>query len=250
MTYKSRVDKKSRLDRLHGKPHQIPSGEAREIRDRLRAYGMTDARIAEQATENGFFIHATTVSTIGVGCYASTLESLRSVRPERVPNKLVPSIGTRRRLRGLVSAGYSQRWIATNVLYNGQQSHAAFVAGNQIIVGMYDTISLSMAEKVHKLTDRFEIVTPASQGVVDWVIKKSSEYARRHEWAPLNCWDDDTIDNPDAVPQYTGECGTVAGYRLHRAIGDKHWSGARYVLGCRACRTARSDFRYETGRNP
>ena len=40
--------------------------------------------------------------------------------------------------------------------------------------------------------------------------------ARRNGWAPPGAWDDDQIDDPQAHPEWTGECGTDRGYWVHR----------------------------------
>lgn len=44
---------------------------------------------------------------------------------------------------------------------------------------------------------------------------RSINRAKSQGWAPPAAWDDDTIDDPNAAPDWTGHCGTDRGYWAH-----------------------------------
>jgi hypothetical protein len=50
-----------------------------------------------------------------------------------------------------------------------------------------------------------------------------------------SCWDDDTIDDPEAIPEWTGACGTEEGYRVH--VRETIFNNNPLPL-CDPCRTA------------
>lgn len=50
-------------------------------------------------------------------------------------------------------------------------------------------------------------------------------------WAPVGAWDEDTLDDPDAAPDWTGRCGTPGGAEAHRRRGTPT---------CQACRDVRT----------
>lgn len=64
-------------------------------------------------------------------------------------------------------------------------------------------------------------------------IAKTKARARRQRWAPTWAWDGDTLDDPDASPEWTGACGTAEGYRIH--IRETIFEGNPLPL-CDRCR--------------
>lgn len=56
--------------------------------------------------------------------------------------------------------------------------------------------------------------------------------ALRHGWAPPLAWEDVDIDDPAAFPDFTGRCGTPAGYQAHRGSG---------IPACQPCKDAEAE---------
>ncbi|MCQ9186232.1 hypothetical protein KMT30_45815, partial [Streptomyces sp. IBSBF 2953] len=59
---------------------------------------------------------------------------------------------------------------------------------------------------------------PAEHGASQGGITRARRHALAHGWAPVGAWDDDTIDDPGAHPDWTGKCGTTEGFWAHRYI--------------------------------
>lgn len=66
--------------------------------------------------------------------------------------------------------------------------------------------------------------------------------AKSQGWPPSIFWDDDTIDDPDAFPDWTGACGTSHGITLHSQHGIKviepspNGKYLKQYSNCAACR--------------
>lgn len=62
---------------------------------------------------------------------------------------------------------------------------------------------------------------------------RARNMAARLGWAPPIAWDDDTIDDPDAIPDWTGHCGTDRGWWAHRDHA---------IPTCQPCRDAHAQW--------
>lgn len=133
----------------------------------------------------------------------------------------VDGTGTRRRLHALVAKGWSQSELARRL----GMERANF---SKTITG--DLAYARTVRAVNALYDELWKADPADHGVPRRWIDASRRHALAHGWAPVGAWDDDQIDNPDALPDWTGHCGTPDGYRAHYRIG---------VPVCTPCRDAR-----------
>lgn len=117
------------------------------------------------------------------------LDALRDV-------SLINPAGTRRRVQGLVVAGYC---IAEQARQLGRDR------------GFYRTISVpavraDLARAVRDLADALEAVPPPDDTHAERAaVSKALRMARQHpEWVPLSAWED--IDDPNATP-LSRECG-------------------------------------------
>ncbi|MFI8531760.1 hypothetical protein ACIGMX_16160 [Streptomyces aquilus] len=114
--------------------------------------------------------------------------------------------GTVRRLQALVAAGWPVLYIAAEL-------------------GMFPTavsrlmrkrvVTLCTARRVAAVYDRLWAVDPATHGATPKGILRARNLAHAMRWAPAGAWDDDTIDDPAAFPDWTGHCGTTRGIDLH-----------------------------------
>lgn len=132
--------------------------------------------------------------------------------------------GTRRRLQALVAAGWPQTRLADRI---GVQNFNKMICGDQ-------PVRASTARAAIALYDELWRVDPRDHGVRDHVAARTRRIAIEHRWAPVGAWDDDTIDDPAAFPDWTGHCGTPAGYPAHYRMGGPV---------CEPCRTAHRNYR-------
>lgn len=99
----------------------------------------------------------------------------------------IPIIGTSRRLRALCALGWPQAELARRIsIPTCTISH--------LVRGDINCTSRRNATLVHDLYDRLS----GTPGPSQW----QRDRARKLGWAPPLAWDDDTIDNPDATPDF------------------------------------------------
>ncbi|MGW6260361.1 hypothetical protein [Streptomyces sp. NPDC055085] len=162
--------------------------------------------------------------------------------PEDV-GTIVRACGTLRRLQALVHAGYSQAWLAA-------ETGRSLTQFNTFILSNRPGVDARHAARVEELYRKYSLTDPHTLGHERRSITYAHNTAVKRDWAPVMCWDDDTIDQPDAFPEWTGECGTVAGYYLHlkhdilvKNYGErsatKRGNQKRFVT-CQPCKEARA----------
>jgi hypothetical protein len=77
------------------------------------------------------------------------------------------------------------------------------------------TVTVATARAVAALYARYSMSSPGLCGVSHIHARAARDRATAAGWAPAAAWDDDTIDDPAAIPQWTGHCGTAKGVDLH-----------------------------------
>jgi hypothetical protein len=139
----------------------------------------------------------------------------------------VDATGTRRRLQALVAAGWPQARLAERL---GMQpgNFSGTIKRPQVIVR---TVRL-----VNALYDELWRTDPRAHGVDNQAYSRARNHAAANGWAPVGAWDDDTIDDPAAFPDWTGQCGTPQGATAHWRQGTPT---------CDPCRAALSAHRKE-----
>ncbi len=240
-------------EKAAGRPMRVPADEARAHRDALRALGMTDTRIAAMATENGYPMHQSTVSTVGLhtpNIHRDTAAGILSIAledAEACPHKLVPVIGMQRIIGGLMCAGYSLNWLSANAIYcaRSERKKRNHSFAHAMMSGKFNWVELQTFQRTYRYAQKLETTDPLDMGLQAQQVSRSKNYAAKHGYVPLMCWDEDTIMDPGAFPEWTGECGTVTGYNLHRkhrihvkVYVDKNGKERMNVL-CEACCKAR-----------
>ncbi|WTA33825.1 hypothetical protein OIA45_48960 (plasmid) [Streptomyces chartreusis] len=162
------------------------------------------------------------------------LEPSRRVRPETALKLLaveptlnnlgdrtaIDGTGTRRRLQALVYAGWTQSELARRI----QMNRANFA--RTIVSSLVEVATLKATRVVY---DELWRVDPVAWGVPVFRAAASRRIAVSNGWAPVGAWDDDTIDTPEAFPDWTGRCGTPQGYSAHSYYK---------VPACQPCRDA------------
>ncbi|WP_329143575.1 hypothetical protein OIU91_06285 [Streptomyces sp. NBC_01456] len=146
---------------------------------------------------------------------------------------LIDGTGTRRRLRALVAAGWPPARLAAHFGWHPSNFANTLYGDRQVKVGT--------ARTTVTLYDQLWRVDPREHGVQQHVYDRVRQQAAEARWAPVGAWDDDTIDDPTAFPDWTGRCGTTEGYAAHHRIN---------IPLCPACRAARAEYRAQLRQQP
>jgi hypothetical protein len=123
----------------------------------------------------------------------------------------VHSTGPRRRLQALVAEGFSQKLLA-QLLDRDIADTNHFIKGDSARLHVTGPI----AAKIEEVFEKYQSVNPRDLGQSQFATTYAKVVAAKRGYAGVNCWDSDTIDDPEAWPEYTGRCGTMAGVRIHR----------------------------------
>lgn len=136
------------------------------------------------------------------------MQKLHFKAPEGIrAGSCVNPVGVVRRLEALRALAFPLTFIAEqlgvqvqNIRYVGDHPH-----------GIY----LHTQARVEELYEKYRDRKPEEFGYGDRILNRVRTISQKHGFAPPSCWDEDTIDDPDAFPEWTGECGTEEGYRIH-----------------------------------
>lgn len=225
LTEERRKRKRRDLATFEGRPRNILPHEMEEalgILWRLHGMGMSYTQLARQmGIEKSGVQKILGGTTRNPGPASSmrreTYEAVKALRyelPERKPGhrrtgaKMGPE-PSRRRLRALNAHGYTQRWLAAYMGYDQRNlSRLILTEGSRYV---YHTTAMEIAEHYGKLAQ----ADPVDMGVPPESSARARSGALGRGYAPPGCWDGDTLDDPDAHPEWTGACGSEEGYRIH-----------------------------------
>ncbi|MFH8867103.1 hypothetical protein [Streptomyces griseus] len=143
---------------------------------------------------------------------------------------VIDATGTRRRMQALAALGWSAPAVHQRIDFVTARAIANLKAREQV------TARLARAVR-----DFYRQVcgSPAEKhGVPTAAAKQARTGAARNRWPGPSAWDDDTIDDPDAKPDWTGHCGTDRGWWSHRQ---------QDIPLCEACEQAHSQWKKEHG---
>lgn len=207
----------------------------------LWAAGMSTQEVAVAAG-----LHHQTLHSSVLRCTRArvvTVEKVLAVQPRDHTSvwhgRRQDPIGCARRLQGLMYDGFTQVHLAK--LFPDLKDHRAL---NRLCSGDQGYVSPGIAERISDLYAKLENQTPDDLMIPRREQKRCRTQAIRRGYAPRHCWDEDTIDDPKAIPEWTGRCGTAKGYEIHRR--EKHLfltkrangTGYQKFFGCPPCRAA------------
>ncbi|WP_050506943.1 hypothetical protein [Streptomyces rimosus] len=107
------------------------------------------------------------------------------------PATAIDATGTRRRVQALVAAGWPQARLA---------AHLRMAPGSITALLARERVCVRTARAVRALYDRLWRADPHQLGVGAQAYSRARNQARSRGWAPVGAWDDDTLDDPAAVP--------------------------------------------------
>lgn len=205
-----------------GQPVRIPATPAIEHFRDLTARGMSAYSLAAESglsvTSCRDLIRGRRPDKQGVQCpplgdiYRETVEAALAVRfvaptTDEV-GKWGPGVGTKRRIRGLMADGWSLRVVGELLDLSEQRTW-------QLAIGSNEQTTMRTDLKVAAVFEKLQHVSPSDYGLTDFAITRAKNAAKKRGYVPSGCWDEDTIEDPEAVPEYTGHCGTEAGWLTH-----------------------------------
>jgi transcriptional regulator with XRE-family HTH domain len=217
--------------------------EYRRVRSLLQlavnSYGMSGYEVARLTGT-----HQTTVGRIVAGLYKAvhreTYDKLMQLVPQ-APARVTARAGSRvdprctmRRLQALNAVGFNCQFLG-EMLDVPKQTLSMIVRGERAFV--YGATAASVTE----IYDKLAFADPVDHGISPARVKISQTFARKSAYAPPWAWDEDTLNDPEAHPEWTGACGTEEGYRIH--IRETLFNGNPLPL-CGACRAAVETVEY------
>lgn len=236
MAYDPRAHKRRRVLAERGIPALIKDPAlveyCRSYVRSLHGRGMSYKQMARQAGYTDLhhfanFVHADTKS-IRRTKYVQ-LMALRFEPPfESEHGAQVPLTGVRRRLQALQVDGFPLEWLADRLPI--QVRHVGRLARGEIEQHTHYYIAAAVSDLYAKL----EQADPLDLGISRTASLKTTSWAKKRKYAPRKCWDPDTIDDPEAFPEYTGVCGTISGPGVHKR---------EKIPLCRACLQVKYDQR-------
>lgn len=217
-----RLNKRSATMRKLGKPVIVYQHEHDEARDKVRELNKRGMSILQMAEQTGlsttFFsdrlngrVKGTRRSAYDIVMRMHYEDTIR--RPGmRVAGAKIDGTGTRRRLQALLRIGFSGLFLGP-LMDCSQQRISVIVNGESFVYGY-------TAVRVRELYDKYNMVDPRDLGVSELAYRRTISSATRRGFAPPGAWDDETIDDPEAHAEWTGQCGRMAGVLIHLREGQ------------------------------
>lgn len=151
-----------------------------------------------------------------------------------VGSTLIDASGTRRRLAGLWRDGFPLPFLAERMGVLDRSYLQRIIRGG-LRAGRGArpyTVTADTAALVREVYEKLEERKPEEFGIPSYSILRAQAFAKKKGLAPRHCWDPDTIDDPKAIPEWTGGCGTPVGLRIHWREG---------IPACPACLATRQE---------
>ena len=125
-----------------------------------------------------------------------TAAAILSVRPglaSLADGALVDATGTRRRIQALALQGFPYRFLGPLL-----DVHPKWLSN----IHRDRHVTAHLARTAMRVYDRLWNADPVEHGVPSWSASRVRTDARGKGWAPALAWDDDTIEDPAARPDY------------------------------------------------
>ena len=181
--------KRHTFDVAEGRPRTADPGPVTEHIAVLRAAGWTGRGIADASGVSPSQVSALSRGTIRVSIRVR--DAILAITPQRACSRTtgdghVPAIGARRRIRALLTLGWSHAEMKAR---SGVQTSTVLNQKGTLINASTDAAITAMYERLAMTTG------PSA---------RTRGRARRLGYAPPLAWDDDALDDPDASPSGIG----------------------------------------------
>ena len=212
--------------RAAGRPLLVTGADYEKTISVVRAYHARGMTYAQMERQTG--VSRRTISRAAEpghqGIKARTRAKLaRLVFEEPDGHAWVDASGSRRRLAGLWADGFPLPWLSDQLDFGNRSYLQAFLRGTKGTAG----IRYHNAREISLLFLKLQGTSPAAVGIGSREARFSQAFAAKKGFAPSACWDPDTVDDPEAEPEWTGRCGTWLGWHIHQRDG---------ILMCPRCK--------------
>lgn len=216
-------EKRWEYQRAIGRPallrHDTP--EVQWALAKIRSYHQRGMSLSAMADQVGLAQDA--ITRLGgrkdrPGMRRTTFEKIRRIEfdTQEGQRAYMPLLGAQRRLRALRADGFPYGFLSESAGHAPRDPRLLrIITGRRTERDQVGFIIASTARNVERVYDKLAGVDPRDLGVSDFAHKYSVNRAAKLGYAPSRCWDPDTIDDPDAIPQWTGRCGTPLGNHIH-----------------------------------
>lgn len=198
-----------------GNPRSVDDVRAEKVREKVRAFRARGMNLVQMQEQTG--IHLSTISEQlrpgKVSMNRRTYQALAAMAfEEPSPTARLDATGSQRRVLSLWHDGFGPQFVASRVTWpkSGVQRLAR---------GELSQVEARTARMFRELYEELEGKTPADFGIPDRSARYVRTFALKHGGVPRYCWEEWTIDDPDAIPDWTGYCGTGLGMKIHKREG-------------------------------
>lgn len=219
MSETSLAQKRRRLLAARGYRATVTQDELRQAQAKLRSFRARGMPLAKMSEVTGIISSSLYSFQHNSGMLMSNW--LKIARMPFVPptgSTLIDSTGTRRRLGGLWRDGFPLPFLAERIGDVDRLYLQRMIRGRAGTAPL-NRVTADRAARVQELYGKLELQKPAELGIDPGQSKRASAYATKRGCPPSHCWDPDTIDDPDAIAEWTGACGTANGLRIHQREG-------------------------------
>lgn len=239
-----RRDKARRVLRQRGTPSLMTEEETRVVVEKVRdfhARGMTVAEICAQTHIHKASVYDMCRGVRTLARHNTPVTRIRRTTGDAVMRHLtfggeaqfgprIPVLGSRRRLQALSRVGFSQSFMSEFMDISKARVSLLINDGTN-----RQHLYIKLFSNVCQTYDKLYMANPRDFGLGAHAVSRTRNHATRMRYAPPGCWDADTMDHPDTIPEWTGECGTTCGHYLHRKY---------HILPiCAACIAAKAEQR-------
>lgn len=178
------------------RPWLVDATEAREHLRKLAARGMGEARIAELS---GLSHHP--LRTIKQGApraHEATVAAILSIPLDApvAPGTRLDATGTKRRVQALACMGWSLERIGREAGIYGRGNMFALLI-------FHDKVTARVERAVREVYERLWDKEPTWSNISQkGVVTRTKNLAKKRGWAPPLAWDEETIDDPEAKPNW------------------------------------------------
>lgn len=206
--------KKERYLRDTGRPMLVRGEPHQRMQRKIRSYHARGMSYVQMAAQTGLPERTVRESDASFrrGMKRATFTALAAMTFEEPEDHIwVPALGTRRRLGGLWRDGYPMPFLSDALEYGNRRYMQSVVIGDK--ASSY--VRAKTRRDVEELSERLVGTTPEAFGIESRKVKFCRTFAAKRDLAPSHCWDSETIDDPLALPEWTGMCGTPDGALIH-----------------------------------
>ena len=193
-----RYEKRWRRDFLAGVGGRlIPADDVVAHVQALRAARITVRTIAEQADCSPTYVYDLVNHR-----YALVRADVAARIMALHPTRCVTVTGVIRRVQALFAAGWTTRSLMGAI---AEQTGTTVAHSRLLWLACHSTpktlVNQATLDAIAKAYDKLAIVDPVTRGVSPLAAANARQHAVSCAWAPPLAWDDDTIDDPAAIPQ-------------------------------------------------